>query len=124
MYYVLKESYEDYFSEEVDTTVIMISRDFTEITAMKDRLINIEEVRQDKHYKACILWGMLEKEWINIYQEDKTKNWETFIKDKGFDISENPFAKDVYSLYYRIDEYEDNYKDSYIQPALKKTLGL
>lgn len=124
MYYILKESYEDYWSEKVETTVIMISRDFTEITAMKNRLINIEEVRQDKHYKACILWGMLEKEWINIYKEDKAKTWDTFIKEKGFDISECPFDKDIYSLYYRIDEYEDTYNESYVQPALKETLNL
>ena len=68
--------------------------------------------------------GMLEKEWINIYQEDKTKNWEVFIKEKGFDISECPFDKEIYSLYYRIDEYENNYGGSWIQPALKETLGL
>jgi hypothetical protein len=125
MYYVLTESYENGFSEEIEeTTIVMISRDLKEIEAMKNRLIDIEEVRQYKHYQDCDLWGMLEKEWINIYQEDKTKNWEVFIKEKGFDISECPFDKEIYSLYYRIDEYEDNYGDNYVQPYLKETLNL
>lgn len=124
MYYILKESYEDYWSEEVETTTIMISRDFPEINAIRLKLIDIEKERQDKHYKDCILWGMLEKEWINIYKEDKTKNWEIFIKEKGFDISECPFDKDIYSLYYRIDEYEDNYGDNYLSQHTKETLDL
>lgn len=66
MYYILKESYEDYWSEEVETTTIMISRDFPEINAIRLKLIDIEKERQDKHYKDCILWGMLEKEWIKL----------------------------------------------------------
>ena len=62
MYYVLTESYENGFSEEIEeTTIVMISRDLKEIEAMKNRLIDIEEIRQYKHYQDCDLWECLRK---------------------------------------------------------------
>lgn len=130
MFYVLSETYySDMFDSSV-SSVVMISKDYEHVLAVKDELEQAEKERHAEYVKLIHKWEDACNKWEDHLRKTKEDPWEyddkeekEFFEKFGLDYMDNPNYLDV-EFTYEVEVCDDGTSDGeFISKEVRKIIN-